>query len=242
MFDDSETKRKGSEPNVTSIRTNCDPASMSESIELVIFDCDGVLVDSERIAVRVMATVFERLGQPLADAEIIERYVGLSGTYAADIRVHARNGSQRSWEEESELLYRDALVRELTPVDGVVEALDAITISMCVASNGSHEKMRLTLGLTGLYERFAGRIFSASDVARSKPEPDLFLHAAAQMGVAPAACAVVEDSEPGVRAARAAGMRVFGYAGGVTPASLLEDATVVFDDMRLLPTLLEGRE
>ena len=216
---------------------------MSDPIELVIFDCDGVLVDSERIAVRIMATVFERLGHPLTEAEIIERYVGQSGTYAEDIRAHERNGSQSSWEEESELLYRDALVRELTPIDGVVEALDAITISMCVASNGSHEKMRLTLGLTGLYERFAGRIFSASDVARGKPEPDLFLHAAAQMGVAPTACVVVEDSEPGVRAAHAAGMRVFGYAGGVTPAALLEGgATVIFDDMRDLPTLLERRE
>jgi HAD superfamily hydrolase (TIGR01509 family) len=216
---------------------------MSEPIELVIFDCDGVLVDSERIAVRIMATVFERIGRPMAEAEIIERYVGQSATYAADIRAYARNGSQRSWEEESELLYRDALVRELTPIDGVVEALDAITIPTCVASNGSHEKMRFTLGLTGLYERFAGRIFSASDVARGKPEPDLFLHAAEQMGVAPAACVVVEDSAHGVRAARAAGMRVFGYAGGVTPASLLEgDATFVFDDMRLLPALLEGLE
>jgi HAD superfamily hydrolase (TIGR01509 family) len=215
---------------------------MSEPIELVIFDCDGVLVDSERIAVCIMATVFERIGHPLTEAEIIERYVGQSATYAADIRAYARNGSQRSWEEESELLYRDALVRELTPIDGVVEALDAITIPTCVASNGSHEKMRFTLGLTGLYERFAGRIFSASDVARGKPAPDLFLHAAAQMDVAPAACVVVEDSAHGVRAAHAAGMRVFSYAGGVTPAALLEGATVVFDDMRLLPALLEGLE
>ena len=81
---------------------------MSEPIELVIFDCDGVLVDSERIAVRIMATVFERLGSPMAQAQIIERYVGQSATYAADIRAHARKGSQRSWQEESELLYRDA--------------------------------------------------------------------------------------------------------------------------------------
>lgn len=81
--------------------------AVSEPIELVIFDCDGVLVDSERIAVRVMASVFERLGRPMAEAEIIERYVGLSGTYAADIRAYERNGSQRSWEEESELLYHE---------------------------------------------------------------------------------------------------------------------------------------
>jgi beta-phosphoglucomutase-like phosphatase (HAD superfamily) len=99
--------------------------------------------------------------------------------------------------------------------------------------------MRFTLGLTGLWDRFAGRIFSAHDVARGKPAPDLFLHAAARMGVAPAACAVVEDSRWGVEAARAAGMRAFGYAGGLTPAERLEGAgTIVFRDMRDLPALL----
>ena len=156
-----------------------------------------------------------------------------------DIEAHIGRSLPSDWEDGFESLYREALARELTPVDGIIEALDAIALPTCVASSGSHEKMRFTLGLTGLYERFAGRIFSASDVARGKPEPDLFLHAAAQMGVAPAACVVVEDSEPGVRAARAAGMRVFGYAGSVTPAARLEaHANVVFDDMRDLPTLL----
>lgn len=99
--------------------------------------------------------------------------------------------------------------------------------------------MRHTLGRTGLYERFAGRIHSATEVSRGKPAPDLFLHAARRMGVDPAACAVVEDSRPGVQAARAAGMRAFGYAGGLTPAGRLEGpGTVVFDDMRRLPALL----
>ena len=126
-------------------------------------------------------------------------------------------------------------------MDGIIEALDRIPTPTCVASSGSHEKMRYTLGKTGLYERFSGRIFSADEVSRGKPAPDLFLHAAARMGVAPADCAAVEDSAAGVQAARAAGMPVFGYAGGVTPAARLAGAgTIVFLDMRDLPGLLGG--
>src|SRR4051794_34530316 len=98
--------------------------------------------------------------------------------------------------------------------------------------------MRRTLGLTGLFDRFEGRIFSADDVARGKPAPDLFLHAADRMGAAPARCAVVEDSAYGVAAARAAGMRAYGYGGGVTPGERLAVGTVVFTDMRELPVLL----
>ena len=101
--------------------------------------------------------------------------------------------------------------------------------------------MRFTLGLTGLYARFAGRIFSATEVANGKPAPDLFLHAAEQMRVTPTGCVVVEDSVPGVQAACTAGMRVFGYGGGVTPAARLRDAGAqVFADMRHLPRLLAG--
>ncbi len=214
--------------------------AVSEPIELVIFDCDGVLVDSERIAIRIDAMILEQLGWSLTEAEIVERFVGRSTeSITMDIEAHIGRSLPSDWETGFEPLYREALARELTPVDGIVEALDAIVFPTCVASSGSHEKMRFTLGLTGLYERFAGRIFSASEVAAGKPEPDLFLHAAAQMGVAPAACVVVEDSAPGVQAARAAGMRVLGYAGGVTPAARLrEHATVIFDDMRDLPMLL----
>jgi beta-phosphoglucomutase-like phosphatase (HAD superfamily) len=110
-----------------------------------------------------------------------------------------------------------------------------------VASSGSHEKMRFTLGRTGLWERFEGRIFSASEVARGKPAPDLFLHAAARMRTEPARCAVVEDSAAGVAAAVDAGMQVFAYAGGVTPRSKLERSGVTsFDDMRVLPALLRA--
>ncbi|WP_309136874.1 HAD-IA family hydrolase [Streptomyces sp. CG 926] len=124
-------------------------------------------------------------------------------------------------------------------VEGLPEAPAEITLPVCVASGGSHDQMRHTLGVTGLHERFAGRIFSASEVARGTPAPDLFLHAARRTGVDPAACVVVEDSRPDVRAAGAAGMRAFGYAGGPTPAERLAGPdTVVLHHMRELPALL----
>ena len=183
--------------------------------ELVIFDCDGVLIDSERIAVRIDAMVLAELGWHLSEADVVERFLGRSEeAMVAEIEAHLGRTLDDGWDNEFNRLYREAFAAELRPVDGVVEALDAITTQTCVASSGSHEKMRYTLGLTGLYERFAGRIFSASEVANGKPAPDLFLHAARRLGVEPAACAVVEDSRYGVEAARLAGMRAFGYAGG----------------------------
>lgn len=213
---------------------------MSRALELVIFDCDGVLVDSERIAVRTDVQVLARLGWVLTEAECVERFVGLSDrSIKAAIEAHLGRVLPEDWDQGFQSLYRDAFAAELTPVPGVVEALDQITLPTCVASSSSHDKLRFTLGLTGLYERFAGRIFSAYEVARGKPAPDLFLHAASRMGVEPAACAVVEDSRYGVEAARAAGMRAFGFAGGLTPAAWLQaPGTVVFSDMQELPALL----
>ena len=151
----------------------------------------------------------------------------------------ASAGRPVEFETEFAPRYREVFERELVPVDGILEALDAITIPTCVASSGTHERMQLTLGLTGLSERFAGRIFSASEVANGKPAPDLFLHAAARMGAEPGRCAVIEDSAAGVEAGTAARMQVFAYAGGVTGASKLRrDGVVVFDDMRALPALI----
>jgi HAD superfamily hydrolase (TIGR01509 family) len=208
--------------------------------ELVIFDCDGVLVDSERIAVRVEAELLAELGWPLSEAEIVERFMGRTDEYM-DEAIEAQLGDRlpADWKARFHERYRAAYAAELAPVDGVVEALDRIDLPTCVASSGSHDKLRFTLGHTGLYERFQGRIFSGREVANGKPAPDLFLHAAARMGVEPAACAVVEDTLYGVLAARAAGMRAFGYAGGLTPRHRLEGhGTVVFEDMRELPDLL----
>ncbi|WP_230424027.1 HAD family hydrolase [Streptomyces radicis] len=210
--------------------------------DLIIFDCDGVLVDSEPLALRVCVDLGAELGWPLTEEEIIHRFLGRSeravrGQIAERLGEEAASRWGVSYRERLDA----AIDTELTAVDGIVEALDAITVPHCIASSGLHAKMRRTLGRTGLYERFAGRVFSASEVERGKPEPDLFLHAASRMGAEPARCAVVEDSQYGVRAARAAGMRSFGYAGGLTPAAWLEgENTVVFDDMRKLPGLLNG--
>jgi HAD superfamily hydrolase (TIGR01509 family) len=157
----------------------------------------------------------------------------------SEIEAHLGRRLSPDWEASFQPWYREAFAAELKPVDGVIEALDRITIPTCVASSGTHEKMRFTLGLTGLWERFAGRIFSVTEVERGKPAPDLFLHAARRMNADPAACAVVEDSRYGVDAARAAGMLALGFAGGLTPAEqLCGPGTVVFNDMRELPALL----
>lgn len=208
--------------------------------DLVIFDCDGVLVDSERIAIRVDAIVLADLGWPLSEAEIIERFVGRSEEhFVREIEAYLGHALPKTWGDAYQHLYTAAFEQELRAVDGVMDALDRITTPTCVASSGSHERIARSLRLTNLYERFEGRIFSASEVANGKPAPDLFLHAAARLGVPPGRCAVVEDSRYGVEAARAAGMAAFGYAGGVTPSHRLEGpGTVVFSDMRALPELL----
>src|SRR5262249_16253931 len=211
-------------------------------IELVIFDCDGVLVDTERLAVRIDIQVLSQLGWVLSEREVIERFVGLSdATIRAEIEAYTGRRLGDNWEQEFEHLYRAAFAAELRAVDGVVEALDRITAQPCVASSGSHDKMRFTLGLTGLLPRFAQPMFRAPGAPRGSPAPDLFLAAAARMGVRPAACAVVEDSRYGIEAAHAAGMRAFAYSRSVTPAHRLNlPGTVVFSDMRELPRLLTG--
>ncbi len=195
--------------------------------KLVIFDCDGVLVDSERIAAQVSAAGLTERGWAISEAEVIERFVGRSDAHiGAEIASRLGHRVESEWRIESVRRLREAFASELQPVDGVVEALNAIRTPTCVASSGTHEKIRHSLLLVGLLDRFEGRIFSASDVAHGKPAPDLFLHAAATMGTAPARCAVIEDSPSG-------------YAGGVTAAAGLRGhGTIVFADMRELPALL----
>ncbi len=205
---------------------------------LVVFDCDGVLVDSERLAVSTEAGILRSLGWPLTEPEIVERFVGRSARYMHQ-EIERELGRSVDWEVEFEDRYRQVFERELVPVEGVVEALDQILAPTCVASSGSHDKIRYSLQLTGLLDRFVDRIFSVEDVEHGKPAPDVFLYAARQMGVPKTRCAVIEDSVSGVRAGLAAGMRVFAFAGGVTSASKLSlEGAVVFDDMLELPDLL----
>ena len=210
--------------------------------ELVIFDCDGVLVDSERLAIRVDVEFLAGVGWIMTEAEAAERFVGLSmAQIRHQVESHLGRALPGNWEDEFQERLRDAFISGLAPVQGVVEALNAIHQETCVASSGTHEKIRFSLALVGLYDRFAGRIFSATEVPRGKPAPDLFLHAAQRMRADPSQCVVIEDSVPGVTAALAAGMRVLAYAGGVTAGAKLERrGAIVFDDMRDLPALLES--
>jgi HAD superfamily hydrolase (TIGR01509 family) len=209
------------------------------SFGLVILDCDGVLVDSEPTANRVFAAALNELGLAIGYEEVCREFVGLTMERCVEI-LEARLGRPVPDGFVAELERRtfDAFREELEPVRGVEQALDAIDVPVCVASSGEPHKMRFTLGLTGLLPRFDGRLFSALEVGRGKPFPDLFLHAARSMGVPAERTAVVEDSVPGVQAARAAGMRVFGYAERTEGARLAEAGAVVFDEMRRLPGLI----
>lgn len=197
------------------------------STNLIIFDCDGVLVDSERIVCRILAEEMNKLGMPTSAEELDEQF---SGRPAEDclLEIEKRYGGPLPdhYFGNTERRIREAFHAELQPVagiEGLLEQLMQMGLPSCVASSGSHQKMQLTLRKTGLYEYFDGRIFSAEDVSRGKPWPELFLHAADAMGTAPEHCLVVEDSIAGVRAATAAGMRVVGFAQPAR-APLLEQA------------------
>ena len=215
---------------------------MTDRFDLVIFDCDGVLVDSERLSIRLDVELLATLGWPMAEEEVVERWVGRTeAAMRAEIEEHLGRSVETEWDAFGERYVR-AFADELEPVDGVADAVDAVQaagVATCVASSGGMEKIRRNLAKTGLLGRFDGRLFSADDVEHGKPAPDLFLHAAAAMGVAPGRTAVVEDSVHGVVAGVAAEMAVFAYAGGVTPASrLARPGVTVFDSMADLPELL----
>ena len=207
--------------------------------ELVIFDCDGVLVDSDRIALRIQAERITALGIPTTYEDCVRDFLGLGMPATLRILEERLGGPlPAGWVDDLDAAVREAFRAELRPVPGVMAALDAIDLPTCIASSGSQEKMRLTLGLTGLAERSAGRVFSADEVERGKPAPDLFLHAAARMGVAPERCIVVEDSPFGVAAARAAGMAALGYAPDDDGAALAAEGATVFAAMAELPALV----
>jgi HAD superfamily hydrolase (TIGR01509 family) len=220
-----------------------EPGAGAAAPDLVIFDCDGVLVDSERLSVRIESQLLDEMGWSITEAEVLDRFVGRSDAHMLSV-IEEQLGRPVP---EFLPIYRErlfaAIDRELEPVPGVVDALDRIErrgLATCVASSGTHDKMSRTLGRTGLLERFDGRIFSATQVERGKPAPDLFVLAARSMGVEPARCVVVEDSRAGVAAARSAGMRSVGYAGGLTPRGWLEGPdTVVIDDMSELADLVD---
>ena len=213
-------------------------------LELVIFDCDGVLVDSERVTNRIFAAMLNELGLSVTLEDMFARFVGHSMTQCLDLITEMLGRPPpANFLDEYRSRTRAALETDLLPTPGVEEALKRIRLPCCVASSGDHEKMRITLGITGLWPRFEGRLFSVTEVPRGKPFPDVFLLAASRLGANPSACAVVEDAPVGVKAGVAAGMRVFGYAA-LTPAHRLLEAgaQVTFEHMRELPGLLDGED
>jgi HAD superfamily hydrolase (TIGR01509 family) len=180
--------------------------------DLVIFDCDGVLIDSELLSVRVDRECLAEYGIVMSTEEILERYTGTSSMVA---ELEARyDRTLPGFDERHRQLVRPLFETSLRAIPGVVAVLDSLTCRSCVASSSSPERLRHALSLVGLFERFHPNIFSANDVARGKPAPDLFLHAADRMGVGPQRCVVVEDSLAGIAAAVAAGMPAIGFTGG----------------------------
>ena len=185
------------------------------SPELIIFDCDGVLIDSEAIACRADSACLAEIGIALPADEIMERYLGISATaMCADIEQRFRRTLPADFAETLRLRVAAAFESGLIPIAGVEAVLAALPQRHCVASSSAPERLRHSLSLAGLLRCFEPHVFSATEVARGKPAPDLFLFAAASMQVAPVGCVVIEDSVPGVQAAVAAGMRAIGFTGG----------------------------
>ena len=189
---------------------NSESAAKSPAIQLVIFDCDGTLVDSEPLACAVLAECAREQGIDITAEDAHARF---KGARMADCvrELEAMRGSPlpATFTEDTKQRQNAAMIEQLQPMAGALELLQAMHLPYCMGSNGPRSKMELTLGTTGLLHFFKDNIFSAYEVGAWKPEPELFLHAARHYGIAPEHCAVIEDSLPGILAGVAAGMQVF---------------------------------
>jgi HAD superfamily hydrolase (TIGR01509 family) len=227
------------------VRVKKTPQNSDQNIDLVIFDCDGVLVDSEVISCRAHAETLTRHGYPITADQVLVRFLGVSDREAR-MTIEAELG--RSLPDDFEKQVKQATLQfyadDLRSIPHVGEAIAAIALPKCVASSGTPEKIRHGLECAGLYDLLAPNIFSATQVKRGKPAPDLFLFAAGQMQTSPARCVVIEDSVPGITGALAAGMAVLGFHGGSHCRPGYADklraagAIMTFDDMRQLPDLI----
>jgi len=212
---------------------------------LVIFDCDGVLVDSEPLSNTVFARALQREGLDWSVEETMRRLMGRSMKACVEIiegllaRQLPENFVHRL-QADTLQAFREAPLQPVLGINEAIDALEAAGAKTCIASSGGFDKMEVSLGVTGLLARFEGRIFSSSQVPRGKPFPDLFLHAAIAMNEQPFDCVVVEDSMPGVQAAKSAGMRVLGYVGAPhTDRDAMGAAgALLFNDMKQLPGLV----
>ncbi len=213
---------------------------------LLIFDCDGVLVDSEALACEIDAQILTHIGLPYSAQDIARKFVGVSFKDMVT-RLEAEHGctlpDDLGAQMDSALFAK--FETDLKPIDGVREAILSLPYTRCVASSSTPERIALSLRLTGLADLF-DHVFSATQVPRGKPAPDLFLHAAERMGANPQDCLVIEDSSAGVQGALAAGMRVIGFVGGAhcgpEHAEKLRraGASVVIERMVDLPGTVQG--
>jgi HAD superfamily hydrolase (TIGR01509 family) len=221
------------------------PKTSAARYDLLIFDCDGVLIDSEVIVCRVEVQALAELGYVIELERFMERFVGKAARDGRAL-IEAELGRKLPADFEATTARRvaDAFARDLKPVAGVEAALEALAAPRCVASSSLPERLAYTLGLTGLAPWFGDTVFSAAMVPRGKPAPDLFLHAAAAMRADPARCLVIEDSAPGIVAAKAAGMTAFGFIGashcrpGHGERLARSGADHIFAEMRNLPRLV----
>jgi HAD superfamily hydrolase (TIGR01509 family) len=209
--------------------------------DMVIFDCDGVLVDSEPITNRLIQQSLAAHGLALSLEEVMGSFVGgtMMGVFEKARAMGAR--LPEDWVDQIYEAMFEALGKEVELIPGaagVLDALDAAGVPYAVGSNGPHRKMRITLARTGLADRLAGRVYSREDVANPKPAPDVYLKAASDAGIVPARCAVIEDSVSGARAGKAAGMTVFGFAAETPAERLRAVCDEVFDNMGALPAML----
>lgn len=210
---------------------------------LIIFDCDGVLVDSEPITNKVFWAMLRERGINITLEETVANFVGRTMKACAVI-IKEKYGVEITADDLAEFAKRsaDVLRKELLPVEGIHEVLKTIPYPYCVASSGSYDKMNITLDVTGVMPYVEGRIFSAVDVAQGKPAPDIFLHAANMMGFSPNECIVVEDSPLGVLAAKNASMKCIGFSARTNPVLLAEHGAITISSMtELLPTIEEIR-
>lgn len=209
--------------------------------DMVLFDCDGVLVDSEPLTSGVLCRSLQRHGLAVTPHQLADMFLG--GTLMGVAETSRAMGAQLpdSWVEDTYEEIFDVLGARVKAVPGVYDLLDRLDtagVPYAVCSNGPHRKMRITLGRTGLSDRLAGRTYSREDVLKPKPAPDVYLKAAADSGKAPERCVVIEDSVNGARAGQAAGMQIFGFVADTPAAKLSPHCHDVFDAMGDLPALL----
>lgn len=216
-------------------------------IDCLIWDCDGCLIDSEILACSVSADLLGSMGYNITPQDYIDRFAGKGIRHTLQLieqetgRTFLKHFPFEQLHTKREKLFKQSL----KPIDGVKDILHDIDLPMCIASGSEFDRLNLTLSITNLKPKFTDRIFSAEQVQHGKPAPDLFLFAAAQMNISPTSCLVIEDSVSGIKAAKSAGMPVFGFIGAshATPQwkqKIQEiEPTLIFDNMRDLPKLIK---